>query len=49
MENAVAFAPEVDKTVIAPLQFTMNDGQPVVAKVKIEGAGNDIGFSGVSR
>jgi hypothetical protein len=42
MDNAIAIANEVDETVIAPLQFTMNDGEPVVAKVKVEGAGNDV-------
>ena len=41
MKNAIAFAHEADKTVTAPLQFTINDGQPVVAKVEVPGAGLD--------
>ncbi len=39
MEHAIAQV--ADETVTAPLQFTRNDGQLVIAKVKVEGAGPD--------
>ncbi len=40
MDSAIAH--EADETVTAPLQFTINDGQPVVAKVVVPGAGYDV-------
>jgi hypothetical protein len=36
-----AIADRTDETVTAPLQFTVNDGQPLIAKVFLEGEGLD--------
>ena len=39
MEQAIAS--EVDESVVAPLRFTVNDGNPVIAKVFVPGGEHD--------